>query len=177
MHHDAIDSSLTASASINILDDFSLLHVFYLYRPFLVDECDLEDVKDFMIGGEGRCVRERWWCKLAHVCQRWRTVILGSTAYLGVSLVCTKGTPVSDVLEHLPPLPLVIDYFLDANDNTAAKDEEGVILALKQDNCLRRVPLGCLPRTSESSSWPWMVNVQFWNTWLSRMRSRTRVRS
>ena len=141
MHHDAIDSSLTASASINILDDFSLLHVFYLYRPFLVDECDLEDVKDFMIGGEGRCVRERWWCKLAHVCQRWRTVVLGSTAYLGVSLVCTKGTLVSDVLEHLPPLPLVIDYSFNRTEDITTEDEERAILALKQRDRVRCVRL------------------------------------
>ena len=45
------------------------------------------------------------------------------------------------LLAYSPPLPLVIDYSLDANDNIAAKDEEGVILALKQDNCLRRVRL------------------------------------
>jgi hypothetical protein len=53
----------------------------------------------------------RWWYTLAHVCQRWRNIILGSTTYLGLSLLCTYGTPVADMLAHSPPLPLVVGYF------------------------------------------------------------------
>jgi len=114
--------------SIHILDDDSLLHVFYLYRPFLLGE-DEGDVGR-LFGGWERWARGRWWYKLSHVCQRWRNVILGSATYLGVSLVCTYGTPVADMLAHSPPLPLVIDYFNGDCDMT--EDEEGAILALKQ---------------------------------------------
>jgi hypothetical protein len=44
------------------------------------------------------------------------------------------------MLTHSPPLPLLIDY-LSGNDDIAAEDEEGAILALKQYNRVRRVCL------------------------------------
>jgi hypothetical protein len=84
--------------------------------------------------------RGRWWHNLAHVCQRWRNIVFGSTAYLGVFLVCTNETPVADMLANSPPLPLVIDY-VDKNDDIAAEDKERAILALKQYDRVRRVCL------------------------------------
>ena len=124
------------TVSIHTLDNDSLLHIFYLYRPFLLGEDGDQDYRLF--GGEAGWERGRWWYELAHVCQRWRNVILGSASYLGVSLVCTKGTPVADMLSHSPPLPLIVDYQL---DDVSEEDEEGVILALKQYNRVRRVRL------------------------------------
>ena len=121
------------TASIHILDDDSLLNIFYLYQPFLLGEDEDED--DRLTGGRGGWIRGRWWYNLAHVCQRWRDVILGSASYLGVSLVCTHGTPVADMLAHSPHLPLIIDYRRPDEDD----DEDGVILALKQYDCVRRV--------------------------------------
>jgi hypothetical protein len=121
------------TTSIHILDDDSLLNIFYLYRPFLLGED--QDV-DIRINGGGKWVGERWWYRLAHVCQRWRNLILGSASYLGLCLVCTYGTPVADMLAHSPPLPLVIDY--DGHDITA-EDEEAIILALAQRDHVRRI--------------------------------------
>jgi hypothetical protein len=77
-----------------------------------------------------------WWYKPAHVCRRWRNLILGSASFLGLHLVCTFGTPVADMLAHSPPLPLVINYF-DEDHNIPAEDEEGLFLALKQPNLIR----------------------------------------
>src|ERR1700722_15898529 len=131
------------TASIHILDDDSLLNVFHLYRPFLLGE-DEEDYR--LWGGDKGWERGRWWYELSHVCQRWRKVILGSASYLGLSLVCTFGTPVADMLAHSPPLPLDIDY-RNGNRDIAAEDEEGAILALKHYNRLRRVRL-VMPATS-----------------------------
>ena len=121
-------------ASIHILDDDSLLHVFYLYRPFLLGED--EDVHTRLWGGNEGWERGRWWYKLAHVCKRWRNVLLGSASYLDICLVCTHGTPIADMLAHSPPLPLVIDY---STLDMTAEDEEGTIFALKQRNRVRRV--------------------------------------
>src|ERR1700761_6650612 len=123
--------------SIHILDDDSLLHVFNLYRPFLLGEDEDDDAR--LWGGEGNWVQGRWWYKLAHVCQRWRNVILGSASYLDVCLVCTYGTPVADMLAHSPPLPLVIDYL--SKVDITAEDEEGALLALKHPDPVRRVRL------------------------------------
>ncbi len=88
------------------------------------------------MGGGGQWVGERWWYRLAHVCQRWRNLILGSASYLGLCLVCTYGTPVTDMLAHSPPLPLVIDYF---GHNINAEDEEAITLALEQRDRVRRI--------------------------------------
>ena len=118
------------TASIHILDDDSLLHVFYLFRPILLDE---DVIASWKYNGY-------WWYALAHVCRRWRTVILGSATYLGLSLFCTYGTPVADMLAHSPPLPLVVGYFTKGRELTT-EDEEGIILALKQRDRVRRIRL------------------------------------
>ena len=128
------DDSLRNSrrtASIQILDDDSLLHVFYLCRPFFRDEDRLADWR----------YSEIWWYALAHVCRRWRNIILGSATHLGLSLLCTYGTPVADMLAHSPPFPILIGYFSKDHELTA-EEEEGIILALKQHDRVRRVRLG-----------------------------------
>ena len=81
----------------------------------------------------------RWWYRLAHVCQRWRNLILGSASYLRLSFVCTNGTPVQDMLAHFPPLPLTIDY--GDEDGITAEDEEGILLALEQRHRVRHLRL------------------------------------
>ena len=118
------------TVSIHILNDDSLLHVFYLYWPLFRDE---DGPADWRYKG-------RWWYALAHVCQRWRNIVLGSATYLGLSLLCTYGTPVADMLAHSPPIPLIISYFT-KNCELTTEDEEGIILALKQHDRLRRVRL------------------------------------
>ena len=118
------------TVSIHVLDDDSLLHVFYLYRPFFGDEDKVEDWN----------FSARWWYTLAHVCQRWRNIILGSASHLGLSLLCTYGTPVAHMLTQSPHLPLVVGYFWEDHELTT-EDEEGMILALKQRDRVRRVRL------------------------------------
>ena len=102
--------------------------MFYLSRPFYRDE---HSPTDWIYNG-------RWWYALVHVCRRWRNIILGSATYLGLSLLCTYGTPVAEMLAHSPPLPLVVSYFTKGRYPTT-EDEEGIILALKQRDRVRRV--------------------------------------
>ena len=109
------------TASIYTLDDDSFLHVFYLCRPFWGDENGLAEWR----------YSGYWWYTLAHVCQKWRNIILGSSSYLGLSLLCTYGTPIADMLAHSPHIPLVVGYFL-RDRNLTTEDEEGMIPALKQ---------------------------------------------
>ena len=120
------------TASIHILDDDSLLHVFYVCRPFFTDEDGSAEWRYNVC----------WWYAFAHVCRRWRNVILGSATYLGLSLLCTYGTPVAHMLEHSPPLPLVVGYFKKGHELTrVTTDEEGIILTLKQHGRVRRIRL------------------------------------
>ena len=137
--HGPLGNSLHA-ALIHILDDDSLLNVFYLYRPFLLGKDN--DDKDYFKRGRQHWVIERWWHHLTHVCQRWRNLIFGSASYLRLSLLCTKGTPIVDMLTHYPPLPLVIEYTDSENfPGITVEDEEGLILALKRRDRVRRVRL------------------------------------
>ena len=126
--------------SIHILDDDSLLHIFYLYRPAVFDGDESRILH--AAGGRG-WNRERWWYQLAHICQRWRNLILRSASYLDLCLVCTFGTPITDMLAHSPPLPLII-YYHHENRKIAPEDEGEIIFALEQRERVRRIRL-CLP--------------------------------
>ena len=103
-----------STTSIHLLDDYSLLHVFYLCRPFFLGE---DDIVGSLVHWRSN---GRWWYTLAHVCQRWRNVILDSATYLDLSLVCTYRTPVTKMLAHSPPLPLVVGYFKTSNSMIAS---------------------------------------------------------
>ena len=128
----------TRTVSIDVLDDDSLLHVFYLYRPSLSGEDQDDDVR--LMGGNEIETRGRWWYTLVHVCQRWRNIIFRSASYLGIFLVCTYGTPIADMLAHSPPLPLIVHYDTEGRDITT-DDEDGIIFALKQRDRVLRVRL------------------------------------
>jgi hypothetical protein len=121
------------SASIHSLDGDSLLHIFYLSRPsvFKVDLYGgfLWDWND-----------ERWWYKAAQVCRRWRHLVLGSASHLGLCLVCTPGTPVTDMLAHSPPFPLIIQH-RNPNRQLTAEDEKGIMHALQHRDRVRRIHL------------------------------------
>src|SRR5882762_8474715 len=123
--------------SIHILDDDSLLNIFYLYRPFFLGEDG--PIFHRPVGGREPWHHARWWYRLAQVCQRWRNLILGSASYLRLSLVCTNGTPVTTMLAHSPPLPLTLEYA--SRDGITAEDEEGVMLALAQRHRVRHLRL------------------------------------
>ena len=130
------------TVSIHILDDDSFLNIFYLYRPMIIFDEKEYGSEDRNYGGQDRGVRvpERWWYKLAQVCQRWRKIILGSASYLDICLVCTYGTPVADMLAHSPPFPLVIDFFR-AHGEITTEDKEGMFLALERRDRICRVRL------------------------------------
>ncbi|KAN0133875.1 hypothetical protein V8E53_008307 [Lactarius tabidus] len=88
--------------------------------------------------------RRLLWCKLSHVCQRWRHLIYGFTFHLGMYIRCTNGTPVVDTLDHLPPLPLFVDY--DYEDVTMTeKDTLGISHALQSHDRVRHIDLRLPP--------------------------------
>jgi hypothetical protein len=45
------------------------------------------------------------------------------------------------MLEHSPPLPLVIDYYIDGNRGLSEEDEKGIMLALQHRDRMRRIRL------------------------------------
>lgn len=129
------------STSIQILDDYSLLNIFYLYRPVYEGGEEIDEV---------RISNWRWWYKPAQICGRWRRIILGSASYLGLCLVCANGTLVTDMLAHSPPFPLIINFIHELHDrDVTAEDEEGIVLALQQYNRVRHIHLRVPIRNSQ----------------------------
>ncbi|KAI9440194.1 hypothetical protein BJY52DRAFT_1217192 [Lactarius psammicola] len=110
--------------TINGLNDDILLYIFDYYR------LDEENAWNVRLG----------WCKLSHVCQKWRHIIFKSAFHLGMHILCTNGTPVVDTLDHLPPLPLFVNYRY-TNSTTMGKDELGIYHALLLRDRVRRIDL------------------------------------
>jgi hypothetical protein len=128
---------------IHKLDDDSLLDIFYLYRLARFNELAPWPVLDSRLEGMA-LTHERWWYELAHVCRRWRCLILTSASYLRLCLVCMHGTPVADMLAHSPPLPLMVFYNFDErlyDHDTIAGDEEELNFVLGYRDRIRRINL------------------------------------
>ena len=118
---------------IHILNDDALLSIFCLYQLIISES--YHDVFTFP-----HWENEKWWYKLAQVCQRWRSLILASPVRLGLHLICTYGTPVADMLAHSPPFPLIINY-LDHGLVASTEDEEAILLSLQHRDRVRRIGL------------------------------------
>jgi hypothetical protein len=88
------DTNLT---TIKVLPDDVLLLVFFLCNP--------RDHADKPVTWQ--------WCRLAHVCQRWRRIIFASPRYLGLVIVMgNRGWRgrggVKRALDYWPALPIAI---------------------------------------------------------------------
>ena len=122
---------------VHMLNDDSLLNIFHFCLPVMIDEVE-SDLSRILQGGEWN--RERWWYKLVHVCRRWRCLIFASASHLNLCLVCTRGTPVADMIANSPPLPIIINH-IRGNDSLTAEDEAGIMLALQHRDRVRRIRL------------------------------------
>ena len=111
---------------IHWLNDDILLNIFNCYR--------LDD--------EFRWNHRFLWFKLSRVCQRWRHLIHESAFHLGMEIKCTNGTRIVDTLDHLPPLPLFVDYTLTI---PTKQDELGIYHALRLHDRVRHIGLVLLP--------------------------------
>ena len=112
-------------AAIHCLNDDILLGIFNFYR--------LDDTYhwDTQLG----------WRKLSHVCQSWRHLIYESTFHLGMRIRCTNDAAIVDTLDHLPPLPLLINYCVTITE----QDELGIYHALRLHDRVRRIDLRLPP--------------------------------
>ena len=79
---------------------------------------------------------------LTHVCREWRQIVLTSPLGLCLRLYCTHGTPVLKNLDFWPPFPLVMSYGgTPLLDPLALEDEENIMAALKQSDCVGSINL------------------------------------
>ena len=125
--------------SIYFLSDNLLLEIFRLCRPVEPVLSDEDGVDHNRTPGRN-WNNYRWWYNIAHVCPRWRNLVLDSAPLVELYHLCTYGTPVAEMLATPPLLPIIIDYS-DKNSEVTAKDEEGIQLALRRRRRIRRIQL------------------------------------
>ncbi|KAF8269971.1 hypothetical protein EI94DRAFT_1724020 [Lactarius quietus] len=113
--------------AIHWLNDDILLDIFNCYR------LDHEYGWKYQLG----------WLKLSHVCQRWRHLMYESTFHLDMQIKCTDGAPILDTLDHLPPLPLYVNYEY-GHPSMTERDESGLYHALRLHDRVFEIRL-CLP--------------------------------
>ena len=85
----AIDRPTLARVTISALVDDLLLEIFDLHREEITCRYTVKSAWD--------------WTTLAHVCRRWRAIILASPCRLHLRVVCGPRTPVKTSLDIWPP--------------------------------------------------------------------------
>ncbi|KAI0249282.1 hypothetical protein BJV78DRAFT_1354345 [Lactifluus subvellereus] len=78
------------------------------------------------------------WNRLVHTCQRWRYLVFASPLRLDLRLCCTYKTPMREMLDVWPPLPIEII------DSRILCDEENIIAALEHRDRICRIRLSHL---------------------------------
>ena len=136
--------SMESKTPIHKLDDDSLLQIFSCYR--------LEDEHNWYV--------RLAWRKLVQVCQRWRSLIYNAWFHLDVYLLLTNDSPSIDRLNHLPPVPLVIDYS-DITRTISGKDGDNIYLGLHQHGRVQGVILRAPSSSSSLRMWLEPMNKLF----------------
>jgi F-box-like len=113
-----------------MLPEDVLLEIFDSYRQTFEREPDYEWVWN---GKDG-------WFNLAHVCQKWRCVVLSSSSRLRVRLLFTPHrAPRAIVLTRLPSLPIVVDY--GSTTPRTLREQNRAAAALRYPDRVRRIVL------------------------------------
>ena len=82
------------------------------------------------------------WPRLVHVCRKWRHILFGSPHTLHLRLLCTHGTPVLEMLDCWPTLPITIKYGgPPALDPPGPEDEDNILHALKHTDRVHSIYL------------------------------------
>ena len=105
-----VDWCDTARVTIDVLPDVALLEIFDSY----VDKASIEA-----------------WHTLVHVCQKWRTVVFGSSHRLNLRLYCSARTPVKEMLDVWPLLPIIV-----WGHDTEMWGTDNIVAALEHNNHL-----------------------------------------
>jgi hypothetical protein len=107
----------------------------------LPDEALLEIFDSYKRITRGSIVKPVWkWQTLAHVCRRWRNIILASPRRLELRITCTHRTPTRKYLDIWPPFPISIIYF-DLGKKMDAEGEDNIIAAMEQRDRVFQITL------------------------------------
>ena len=105
------------ATTINVLPDEALLEIF----DFVLYENE----------------RTEGWHSLVHVCRKWRDIIFGSPRRLNLRLYCTTWTPVKEMLDIWPPLPIIIN-----GSCFSSSSVDNIVAALEHNDRICEVKFG-----------------------------------
>ena len=88
------------------------------------------------------------WQTLAHVCRRWRYLVFSSPRRLNLRIVCTLGTPVREILDVWPALPLLVQGHI-----YEASPLDNIITALGHRNRVSGINLWDLASSQLATVW------------------------
>jgi len=109
-----------------MLHDNALLEIFDSYRKLV------------------RHLDGMWkWQKLAHVCRRWRHIVLASPRRLDLRIACNPRTPTRRLLDIWPPFPISISGLTWLRTDARCKDN--VIAALERRDRVFEIDLSYIP--------------------------------
>jgi hypothetical protein len=118
------DCCCVGQATANKLTDDALLDIFDFYlNDNIPDGCQNVDK----------------WHTLVHVCRRWRDLVFASPRCLNLRLHCKKDTPVREMLDIWPALPIVI--YNDRYIRTRDVGLDNIVAALEHPDRVRSIEL------------------------------------
>ena len=84
---------------------------------------------------------------LSHICQRWRRIVYECSFHLGMHIKFTNGSPIVDMLDHFPPVPLFLEYYgpNSLRGDLTEQDELGIYHALQLHNRVYHIDLKLPP--------------------------------
>lgn len=116
------------ATTIGTLQDDLLLEIFDQYRK--------NDDK-YNLSYRDYCAWK--WHILAHICRRWRQIVFASPGRLDLQVLCTYGTPISEIMGAWPTIPITISF-------SSGNGLSNVITALEHPNRVSRINV-CLFRS------------------------------
>ena len=107
------------------------------------------------------------WHKLVHVCQRWRYVVFDSPRRLDLRLCCTSRTPVTNMLDIWPVIPI----YIYANIKTSPlPGVTNIISALQQHNRVCTIDIWGVPNSllkeiaAMQEPFPALTKLNLWSS-------------
>ncbi|KAI0259608.1 hypothetical protein BC834DRAFT_610404 [Gloeopeniophorella convolvens] len=130
------DGGSLQPTTIHSLPDTALLEVFHAYR----DSIFAWDM--------GYWCRQWWNLHPAHVCRRWRELIIASPKSLQLRTLCGVHLPMVDIIRHSPPFPLIVNSS-GSKAALSSKQVDALIFALGHLDRLCEVSLYMTPAVSD----------------------------
>ena len=79
------------------------------------------------------------WQTLAHVCQRWRDIVLTSPWRLDLRIACNANTPAKKSLDIWPPFPISVTHVHSERIPLNSQGEENILAALEERHRIHEI--------------------------------------